>query len=71
MLHQPSKHPLTPNDEAYLAEVVVECKARLQSALSTAQRYSRVPELATSLADALTGCQQAAVILQDLETYAD
>ncbi len=70
MSHQPSK-PLTPNDETYLAEVVVECKARLQSALSTAQRYSRVPELATSLADALTGCQQAAAILQDLETYAD
>ena len=72
MLHQqPSKSPFAPNDEAYLAEVAVECQVKLQSALETAKRYSRVPELTTSLADALTGCQQAAAILQDLDTYSD
>lgn len=64
--------PLTSADESYLAEVAVECRVRLESALSTAERYrSQVPALATALADALTGCQQATSILDDLEVYAD
>ncbi len=63
--------PLTAADEAYLAEVAVECRIRLQSALQTAERYPQVPALATALADALTGCQEAASILDDLEIYAD
>jgi hypothetical protein len=66
MVQQHTKTPFTSADE-----VVIECKNRLQSALSTAQGYSRVPQLTTSLADALTGCQQAAAILQDLDTYSD
>ncbi len=70
-LPQTSKQPFTPADESYLAEVAVECRVKLESALQTAQRYSRVPQLTTALADALTGCQQAAAILQDLNTYSD
>jgi len=71
ILQQTSKHPFTSADESYLAEVVIECKNRLQSALSTAQLYSKVPALTTALADALTGCEQAAAILNDLDSYSD
>ncbi len=64
--------PLTPADEAYLTEVVIECRVRLESALHTAERYHcQVPALGTALSDALTGCQEAASILCDLDVYAD
>lgn len=58
-------------DEIYLIEVVTESRVKLESALSTAQRYSQIPALVTALADAVTGCQEAAAILDNLETYAD
>jgi hypothetical protein len=67
----PLKTPFAPADEAYLTEVAVECRVKLQSALETARRYSRVPALSTALADAVTAVQQADAILSDLETYAD
>lgn len=64
--------PLSSADESYLVEVAVECRVRLESALHTAERYrSQVPALATALADAVTGCQQVASILDDLEVYTD
>ncbi len=51
----PSNSPLTTADEDYLAEVVTECRVRLESALHTAEGYrGNVPALATALADALT-----------------
>ncbi len=71
MQQRNTKTPFTPADEAYLVEVAVECRVKLESALATAKQYSRVPQLTTSLADALTGCEQAAAILQDLDTYTD
>lgn len=58
-------------DEIYLVEAVTESRVRLESALNTARRYSQVPALATALADAVTGCQEAVAILDDLETYTD
>jgi hypothetical protein len=65
-------NPLSPADEIYLAEVAIECRVRLESALDTAERYrSQVPALATTLADAVTECQQVISILDDLEVYAD
>lgn len=68
----PCSSPFTDADESYLAEVVVECRIRLESALSTAENYrSRVPELAIALADALTSIQQARAILDDLPSYSD
>jgi hypothetical protein len=63
---------MTDADELYLTEVITESRVRLQSALTTAQRYeSQVPALSTALADALTAVQQADAIFNDLETYAD
>ncbi len=65
-------NPLSPADEIYLAEVAIECRVRLESALHTAERYrSQIPALVTSLADAVTECQQVISILDDLEVYAD
>lgn len=64
--------PFTSADEAYLAEVAVECRVRLESALHTAERYRfQVPALAKALADALTSIEQASVVLNDLPSYAD
>ncbi|MBW4549287.1 MAG: hypothetical protein KME25_33500 [Symplocastrum torsivum CPER-KK1] len=71
MQQQHTKKPFTAADESYLSEVVIECKNRLESALSTAQGYSRVPQLATSLADAVTAVGEAAAILQDIDSYSD
>lgn len=67
----PSISPLTPADEAYLAETLVECRQRLQMALQTAQTYSRLPDLATALGDALTGCDEALAVVQDPQKYLD
>lgn len=65
-----SHSPLTLADESYLAEVAVECRVRLESALSTAERYRcQVPELAIALADSLTSIQEALAVLNDLPTY--
>jgi hypothetical protein len=63
---------MTDADELYLTEVITESRVRLESALTTAQRYgSQVPALSTALADAVTAVQQADAILSDLDTYAD
>ncbi len=63
---------MTDADELYLTEIITESRVKLESALSTAQRYgSQVPALSTALADALTAIQQADAIFSDLETYAD
>ena len=67
----PSSSPLTPADEAYLTETLVECRVRLQMALETAQTYSRLPDLATALGDALTGCDEALAVGQDSQKYID
>jgi len=55
----------TPADESYLQETVVECRVKLESALTTAKGYSGLPDLAVALADALTGCQEALAVIND------
>lgn len=65
----PKQSPFTLADEQYLLEVITECRTKIQSALSTAQRYSQLPELAAALGDAITGCQEAEAILIDPATY--
>ncbi len=67
----PSQSPLAPADQSFLEETLVECRTRLQMALQTAQTYSRLPDLATALGDALTGCDEALAVLADLATYLD
>jgi hypothetical protein len=59
----------TPADESYLQETLIECRIKLESALTTAQRYSRLPDLAVALSDALTGCHEALAIVNDPKTY--
>ncbi len=59
----------TPADESYLVETLVECRFKLESALSTAQRYSSLPDLAVALSDALTGCHEALAVINDPKTY--
>jgi hypothetical protein len=61
--------PLTPADESFLAETLVECRNRLQMALQTAQTYSRLPDLATGLGDAVTACEEALAVLRDPQNY--
>jgi hypothetical protein len=39
----PQRSPFTPADESYLQEVLTECRVKLESALSTAKRYSAYP----------------------------
>jgi hypothetical protein len=63
--------PLSPADEAFLAETLIECQTRLKMALETAQTYSRLPDLATALGDAVTGCEEALTVLGDPVTYLD
>lgn len=63
--------PFTPADEQYLVEVLTECRVKLDSALVTAKRYSRLPDLATAIADSITGIHQAAAIVIEPETYLD
>jgi hypothetical protein len=67
----PSASPLTPADEAFLAETLIECQTRLKMALQTAQTYSRLPDLATGLGDAITGCVEALAVVQDPQKYID
>jgi hypothetical protein len=66
--HQ-NQSPFTPADEQYLAEVLTECRLKLETALKTAQGYSRLPDLAAGIGDALTGCQEALTVLNDPQTY--
>jgi hypothetical protein len=42
---------------------------RLESALTTAKGYSGLPDLAVALSDAITGCQEALVVVNDPKTY--
>jgi hypothetical protein len=65
----PVQSPFTSADEAYLQEVLVDCRVRLESALATAKGYSRLPDLTTALADALTGCQEALAVVNDPQSY--
>ncbi|MBD1804047.1 hypothetical protein H6F98_00975 [Microcoleus sp. FACHB-SPT15] len=64
-----SSSPFTLADEQYLVEVLTECRNKLDSALVTAKRYSRLPDLATAIADSITGIHQAAAIVIEPETY--
>ncbi len=66
---QLQQSPFSAADEAYLQEVLTECRVKLESALSTARGYSRLPDLAVALADALTGCQEALAVVNDPQTY--
>lgn len=65
----PKQSPFTPADESYLAETLVDCRVKLESALTTAQGYQCLPDLVTAIADALTGCQGALTVLSDPKTY--
>jgi hypothetical protein len=65
----PAPSPFTPADESYLQEVLMECRVRLESALATAKGYSGLPDLAVALSDAITGCQEALVVVNDPKTY--
>ena len=65
----PARSPFAPADESYLQEVLTECRVRLEFALTTAQRYSRLSDLSTALRDALTGCQEALAVVNDPQTY--
>ncbi len=65
----PVQSPFTPADESYLQEVLTECRVRLESALGTAQGYSRLPDLAVALSDAITGCNEALAVVNDPQTY--
>jgi hypothetical protein len=65
----PSVSPLTPADESFLTQTLIECQTRLQMALQAAQGYSRLPDLATALGDALTGCDEALAVVQDPQKY--
>jgi hypothetical protein len=66
-----NQSPLTPADEAFFTETLVECRVRLQMALKTAKSYSRLPDLATALGDAVTGCEEAIAVIQDPQKYID
>jgi hypothetical protein len=65
----PARSPFTPADESYLQETLIECRVKLESALSTAQRYSRLPDLAVALGDALTGCNEALTVIDNPKIY--
>jgi hypothetical protein len=65
----PTRSPFTPADESYLQETLTECRVNLESALSTAKGYSRLPDLAVALSDAITGCTEALAIVNDPEVY--
>ncbi len=61
--------PLTDADEAFLQEILTECRVRLESALGTAKGYSRLPDLSVALSDAITGCNEALAVVNDPQTY--
>ncbi len=65
----PNPSPFSRADEQYLAEVLVECRTKLESALETAQGYSQLPDLAAGVGDAIAGCQDALTVLNDPQTY--
>jgi hypothetical protein len=65
----PSSSPFTPADQQYLLEVLTECRAKLDSAMATAKRYPRLPDLITPLADGITAIHKAAAIVIEPETY--
>jgi hypothetical protein len=65
----PNQSPFTPADEQYLLEVFTECSKKLQSALSTAQRYPQLPDIEKGIADAITGIREAAAVVLEPETY--
>lgn len=65
----PNSSPFSHADEQYLAEVLVECRLKLESALKTAIGYSQLPDLAAGIGDAVTGCQDALTVLNDPQTY--
>jgi len=65
----PNPSPFTPADESYLIETLTECRVKLESALKTAIGYSQLPDLATAIGDALTGCQEAEAIVIDPAAY--
>ncbi len=65
----PAQSPFTPADEAYLQEVLVDCRIRLESTLSMAKGYSRLPDLAVALSDAITGCTEALAVINNPQTY--
>lgn len=67
----PNQSPIAPADEAFLAETLVECRARLQMALETAKGYSRLPDLGIGIGDALQGIEEALIVLNDPATYLD
>ena len=65
----PNPSPFTLADEQYLLEVFTECRTKLQSALSTAQRYPQLPDIEKGIADAITGIHEAAAVVLEPETY--
>lgn len=65
----PPSSPFTPADEMYLLETLTECRKKLESALSTAEGYSRLPDLRKGIADAITGIHEAAAVVIEPETY--
>jgi hypothetical protein len=65
----PVQSPFALADEIYLTETLVECRVKLESALSTAKGYSRLPDLTVALSDAITGCNEALAITNDPKTY--
>jgi hypothetical protein len=65
----PNQSPFTPADEIYLLEVLTECRAKLLSAQSTAQRYPQLPDIEKGIADAITGIHEAAAVVLEPETY--
>jgi hypothetical protein len=65
----PAPSPFSLTDEIYLTETLVECRVKLESALSTAKGYRRLPDLAVALSDAITGCTEALAVVNDPKTY--
>ena len=63
------RSPFTSADQSYLEETLTECRIKLEFALTTAQGYSRLPDLSTALSDAITGCQKAIAVVNDPKNY--
>ncbi|HEY9635210.1 MAG TPA: hypothetical protein V6D14_17545 [Coleofasciculaceae cyanobacterium] len=66
---KPSQSAFTPADEAYLLEVLTECRVKLESALGTAQRYPQLADLTTAISDAIAGCNEGLTVINDPTTY--
>ena len=67
----PNPSPFTPADEQYLLEVLTDCRAKLDSALSTAKRYPCLADLSTALSDSITAVHEAARIVIEPQIYVD